>query len=91
MKCSIYGLNYAPHLWWWQHILKALKELGLKLSQHHKDSLLYMKDLMILLYVNDAGIAVPMIELINVFIDGLKAKGFELSYKRRKLQPVSGN
>ncbi len=71
--------------------MKALKELGLKLSQHHKDSLLYMKDLMILLYVNDAGIAVPMIELINVFIDGLKAKGFELSYKRRKLQPVAGN
>jgi hypothetical protein len=50
-----------------------------------------MKDLMIVLYVDDAGIVVPMIELINAFIDRLKAKGFELSYKRRKLQSVSGN
>jgi hypothetical protein len=33
MKRSIYGLNYAPCLWW-EHILKTLKELGLKLSQH---------------------------------------------------------
>jgi hypothetical protein len=33
---------------------------------------------MIVLYADDAGIMVPMIELINEFIDGLKAKGFEL-------------
>jgi hypothetical protein len=77
MKCSIYGLNYAPHLWW-QHILKALKELGLKPSQHDQ-CLFYMKDLMIVLYVDDAGITVPTIELIDEFIDGLKAKGFELT------------
>jgi hypothetical protein len=30
-------------------------------------------------YVDDAGIAAPMIELIDEFIDGLKAKGFELT------------
>jgi hypothetical protein len=70
--------------------LKALKELGLKLSQHNQ-CLSYMKDLMIVLYVDDAGIVVPTIELINALIDRLKVKGFELSYKRRKLQSVSGN
>ena len=77
MKCSIYGLNYAPHLWW-EHILKALKELGLKLSKHDQ-CLFDMKDLMIVLYVDDAGIVAPMVELINAFIDGLKAKGFTLT------------
>jgi hypothetical protein len=77
MKCSIYGLKYVPCLWW-QHILKAFEELGLKPSQHDQ-CLFYMKDLMIVLYVDDAGIEEPMIELINKFIDGLKAKGFELT------------
>jgi hypothetical protein len=79
MKHSIYGLNYAPCLWW-EHILKALKELGLKPSKHDQ-CLFYMKDLMIVLYVDDAGIAAPTIELIDAFIDGLKAKGFELTKK----------
>jgi hypothetical protein len=37
-----------------------------------------MKDLMIVLYVDDAGIVAPMVELIDAFVDGLKAKGFEL-------------
>jgi hypothetical protein len=79
MKRSIYGLNYAPHLWW-EHILKALKELGLKPNKHDQ-CLFYMKDLMIVLYVDDAGIAAPTVELIDVFVDGLKAKGFELTKK----------
>jgi hypothetical protein len=38
-----------------------------------------MKDLMIVLYVDDAGIVAPTVELINAFIDGLKAKEFELT------------
>jgi hypothetical protein len=38
-----------------------------------------MKDLMIVLYVDDAGIAAPTVELIDAFVDGLKAKGFELT------------
>jgi hypothetical protein len=71
------GLNYASHLWW-EHILKALKELGLKPSKHDQ-CLFFMKDLMIVLYVDDAGIAAPMVELIDAFVDGLKAKGFELT------------
>jgi hypothetical protein len=81
MKCCIYGLNYAPHLWW-EHILKALKELGLKPSQHDQ-CLFSMKDLMTVLYVDDAGIVVPTIEMIGEFIDGLKAKGFELTKEGR--------
>jgi hypothetical protein len=77
MKHSIYGLNYVPCLWW-EHILKALKELGLKPSKHDQ-RLFYTKDLMIVLYVDDAGIVVPTIELINAFIDGLKVKGFKIT------------
>jgi hypothetical protein len=78
MKRSIFGLNYAPRLWW-EHILKALKELGLKPSQHDQ-CLFYTRELMmIVLYVDDAGIAAPTIELIDEFINGLKAKGFELT------------
>jgi hypothetical protein len=38
-----------------------------------------MKDLMIVLYVDDAGITAPTIELIDEFIDGLKAKGFKIT------------
>jgi hypothetical protein len=33
-----------------------------------------MRELMIVLYVDDTGIAVPTIELINEVINGLKAK-----------------
>jgi hypothetical protein len=76
MKRSIYSLNYAPHLWW-EHILKSLKELGLKPSKHDQ-CLFYMKDLMIVLYVDDTGIVAAMVELIDAFVDGLKAKRFEL-------------
>jgi hypothetical protein len=56
----------------------VLKELGLKLSKHNQ-CLFYKKDLMIVHYVDDTGIVVPMVELINAFVDGLKAKGFELT------------
>jgi hypothetical protein len=38
-----------------------------------------MRELMIVLYVDDTGIAVPTIELINEVINGLKAKGFKLT------------
>jgi hypothetical protein len=58
--------------------LKDLKKLELKPSQHVQ-CLFYKKDIMIVLYVDDAGIMVPTTELINEFIDGLKAKGFELT------------
>jgi hypothetical protein len=77
MKNSIYGLNYAPCVWW-EHILKALKELGFKPSQHDQ-CLFYTKDFTIVLYVDDSGIVGPMIELINEFTNGLKAKGFKLT------------
>jgi hypothetical protein len=40
------------------------QELGIKPSQHDQ-CLFYMKELMIVLYVDDAGIVVAMIELIN--------------------------
>ena len=58
--------------------MKALKEFGLKPSKYDQ-CLFYVKDLMNVLYVDDAGIMVPMIELINEFIDGLKVKGFKLT------------
>jgi hypothetical protein len=58
--------------------LKALKELGLKPSQHDQ-CLFYAKNLMIVLYVDYAGIMATTIKLIDKFIDGLKTKGFQLT------------
>ena len=77
MKRSIYGLNFAPKLWW-ECILKAFKELGLTSSKHDQ-CLFYKKDLIIVLYVDDAGIAAPNIEIVDEFVKSLKAKGFELT------------
>jgi hypothetical protein len=52
---NLYGLSVAPRLWY-QHICEALLQQGLK--QSATDScLLYSKTIMIVLYVDDLGIA----------------------------------
>ena len=52
---SLYGLSVAPRLWY-QHICEAILLQGLKRSA--TDScLLYSKTIMIVLYVDDLGIA----------------------------------
>jgi hypothetical protein len=77
LKRSLYGLSEAPRLWH-EHLLKALLELGLTPSRQDQ-CLFYTKNLLIVLYVDDAGIAAPETKYIDEFIMGLQRKGFNLT------------
>jgi hypothetical protein len=74
---SLYGLCIAPRLWY-EHVSRALKELGFQESSYDK-CLLYKKDIVIVLYVDDAGIGAKSNELIEELILGLRKKGFALT------------
>jgi hypothetical protein len=58
---SQYGISEAPQLWY-EHLLKALLDIGLKQCQHDQ-CLFYKMNLLIVLYVDDAGIAAPVSSL----------------------------
>ena len=58
--------------------MKALVELRLTASDHDP-CLFFKKDLLVVLYVDDAGIAVPNMRMIDDFVQSLKKKGFELT------------
>jgi hypothetical protein len=58
--------------------LKALLDLGLKECQHDQ-CLFYKANLLIVLYIDDAGIAAPEAKHINEFITSLETKGFTLT------------
>jgi hypothetical protein len=75
--CSQYGISEAPQLWY-EHLLKALLDLGLKHCQHDQ-CLFYKMNLLIVLYVDDAGIAAPEAKFIDEFITSLETKGFTLT------------
>lgn len=77
LRKSIYGLSVAPRLWF-QHLWKALKELGLSQSAHDP-CLLYRKDLIVICYVDDLGLQAPNERVIDQLIDNLQKKGFELT------------
>lgn len=74
---SLYGLSVAPRLWY-EHVSRALKELGFQESSYDK-CLLYKTNIVIVLYVDDAGIGAQSPHLIDELISGLRAKGFALS------------
>jgi hypothetical protein len=74
---SQYGLTVAPRLWY-QHLIAALKEMGF--SQSTQDQcLLYKRDILIIVYVDDVGVAAPTSVLIDEFVSELKNRGFELT------------
>ena len=78
LKKSLYGLTRAPRLWS-ELILGALTDkLGFTRSRHDS-CLLYKKDIMIVLYVDDAGIAAAKESLITDLIKNLRDLGFELT------------
>jgi len=74
---SQYGISEAPRLWY-EHLLKALLDIGLKQCQHDQ-CLFYKTNLLIVLYVDDAGIAAPEAKYIDEFISSLETKGFTLT------------
>ena len=77
LKNSIYGLSVAPRLWF-EHLLKALKEVGLVQSQHDP-CLMYRKDLIVICHVDDLGLQVPKKEIVDQLILDLEKKGFALT------------
>ena len=77
LKRSQYGLTVAPRLWH-QHLIAALTEMGLQQSALDP-CLLYKKDLLVIVYVDDVGVAAPEDALLDKFVEDLKTKGFELT------------
>jgi len=74
---SLYGLVVAPRLWN-QTLVKALLSLGFVASPF--DACFFLRDdAMIVLYVDDAGIAAIDIAVIDKIIDDLLEQGFELT------------
>jgi hypothetical protein len=76
---SLYGLTVAPRLWY-LHLFAALKEEGFKTSVIDP-CLLYKKNMLIVCYVDDAGIAATSKELVDQLSDNLLARGFELTHE----------
>ena len=74
---SLYGLSVAPRLWY-QHIREALLLQGLK--QSATDScLLYSKTIMIVLYVDDLGIAYSNKKDLDKLFQDLTELGLEFT------------
>jgi hypothetical protein len=72
---------------------KRVKELGLKPSKHDQCLFYtYMKDLMIVLYVDDAGIAAPTVELISMDLrpkdSSLQKKEASVSFSELSLRKI---
>jgi hypothetical protein len=78
LKKSLYGTNVAPRLWW-QPLRSALLSptIGLKESPHDQ-CLLYRAGLIMVLYVDDAGLAAPTRSGIDRFVHQLKNMGFDV-------------
>jgi hypothetical protein len=74
---SQYGLTVAPRLWY-QHLISALKDMGFTQSTQDQ-CLLYKKEMLIIIYVDDVGVAAPSSALIDEFVQELKNRGFELT------------
>ena len=66
----------APILWF-DHVSQPFKELGFKQSTYDP-CLLYTDNMLVVLYVNDAGIAAKNPSNIDKLIDMLQQKGFDL-------------
>jgi hypothetical protein len=77
LEKSLYGISIAPRLWY-LCILKALKELGFEQSAHDP-CLLFKPGMIVVLYVDDAGIGAKSKTAVDELVQQLKEKGFELT------------
>ena len=74
---SIYGLSVAPKLWY-EHLFKAFKEDGFVVSEFDP-CLLFKHDMMLVVYVDDVGIAAKQEKDVDDLVVRLKKKGFQLT------------
>jgi len=77
LKKSLYGLRTAPLLWF-KCISTALKDLGFQQATHDP-CFMYKPDMILVLYVDDTGIAAKDPNDIDALVKALRAKGFELT------------
>jgi len=77
LRKSLYGAKDAPKLWA-DFLFTTLAELGFKQS-HFEACMWYCKDILIILYVDDCGIAYQSQKALDEFIDALRAKKFKLT------------
>ena len=73
---SLYGSKFAPKNWY-QHLTKVLLKLGFRECPFDK-CLFYREGLLMILYVDDAGIAAPKDEDIEGLVEELRTEGFDL-------------
>ena len=76
LTCSLYDSKFAPQNWY-VHLQSALLKLGLCKSPIDK-CLFYYQGLLLLLFIDDAGISAPKRDLIDEFVAELRALGLEL-------------
>lgn len=77
---SLYGLAASPRLWV-NYISDHFKELGLKQSQFDP-CLWYGKDIMLVQYVDDMGIAGPTKQHVDQFVQRLRDRGLTLTQEQ---------
>ena len=73
---SLYGSKFAPKNWY-TYLRKALLKLGLRECPFDK-CLFHRPGLLMILYVDDAGIAAPKREDVEQFVEELRNEGFDL-------------
>ena len=77
LKRSLYGTKDAPRLFY-ECVRTAFEELGFKKSEHDP-CFFYKPDMMLVLYVDDVGIAAKNPKDIDRLVESLRKKGFELT------------
>jgi hypothetical protein len=76
---SIYGLSVAPKLWH-EHLFNALKKDGFIVSKYNP-CLLFKKDMMLVVYVDDVGIVAKRAKDVDTLIKRLTMQGFQLTHE----------
>ena len=76
LKKSVYDLSIAPRLWY-EHLTRALLDLGFKPSSYDK-CLLYREGALLVTFVDDCGLSVKDPKTVIWFVNELCKKGFEL-------------
>jgi hypothetical protein len=74
---SIYGLSVAPKLWY-EHLFAALKKDGFVPSQYDP-CLLLKENMMLVIYVDDVGIAAKYQKDVDSLVQRLMDQGFKLT------------
>jgi hypothetical protein len=79
LRKSIYGIKTAPKLWY-EMLMDTLTSSAFGFTPSQGDPcLLFAKDVMIIVYVDDVGIAAPTEEAADAFIQRLREHGYQLT------------